>query len=195
MHLLWQGWSFPCHSELPFSAFALDGRLLAKVAHKTSLSMILSGNHHKTIVFSVVSAPRTPLILGFPWLKLHNLHLDWSSGRIFAWSSHCHAVCLQSAFSPAGAARDTSPVPPDLSNVLDAYHDLSEVFNKEKALSLPLHRPYDCSIDLLPGAPLPTSRLYNLSKPEREAMQKYITESLAAGIIVPLHLELPPPLD
>uniref|UniRef100_A0AAY5JZ72 Uncharacterized protein n=1 Tax=Esox lucius TaxID=8010 RepID=A0AAY5JZ72_ESOLU len=34
--------------------------------------------------------------------------------------------------------------------------------------------PYDCAIELFPGAPLPASRLYNLSRPEREAMEKYI---------------------
>ncbi|KAI3368526.1 hypothetical protein L3Q82_025538 [Scortum barcoo] len=65
------------------------------------------------------------------------------------------------------------------------YHDLAPVFSKAKATSLPPHRPYDCPIDLLPGASLPTSRLYNLSRPEREAMEKYISESLAAGLIRP----------
>uniref|UniRef100_A0AAY5L4M1 Uncharacterized protein n=1 Tax=Esox lucius TaxID=8010 RepID=A0AAY5L4M1_ESOLU len=34
--------------------------------------------------------------------------------------------------------------------------------------------PYDCAIELFPGAPLPASRLYNLSRLEREAMEKYI---------------------
>lgn len=57
------------------------------------------------------------------------------------------------------------------------------VFSKEKALSLPPHHPYDCAINLLSGATLPSSPLYNLSRPEREAMEEYIQESLAAGII------------
>ncbi len=71
--------------------------------------------------------------------------------------------------------------PPDLSSVPREYHDLGEVFSKDRALSLPPHRPYDCAIDLVPGAPLPSSRLYNLSRPEREAMEEYISNSLAAG--------------
>lgn len=71
----------------------------------------------------------------------------------------------------------------DLANVPSVYHDLAEVFQKDRAQSLPLHRPYDCAIDLLPGAPLPTSRLYSLSLPEQEAMEKYISESPFAGII------------
>ncbi|XP_060924550.1 uncharacterized protein LOC132998821 [Limanda limanda] len=41
---------------------------------------------------------------------------------------------------------------PDLSQVPPCYLDLKEVFNKTRATSLPPHRPYDCAIDLLPGA-------------------------------------------
>ncbi|KAK7922262.1 hypothetical protein WMY93_009164 [Mugilogobius chulae] len=88
-------------------------------------------------------------------------------------------LLAKSALSPAKAA----PVPfepSDLSNVPSEYHDLQEVFSKDRALSLPPHRPYDCAIDLLPGATLPSSRLYNLSRPEREAMERYIKDSLTA---------------
>lgn len=45
--------------------------------------------------------------------------------------------------------------PPDLSTVPAECHDFGEVFSKDRALSLPPHRPYDCVIDLLPGSPLP----------------------------------------
>uniref|UniRef100_UPI0037E7A689 uncharacterized protein n=1 Tax=Semicossyphus pulcher TaxID=241346 RepID=UPI0037E7A689 len=61
---------------------------------------------------------------------------------------------------------------PDLSCVPPIYLDLKEVFNKSRATSLPPHRPYDCAIDLLPGASPPKGRLYSLSAPEREAMNK-----------------------
>ena len=59
------------------------------------------------------------------------------------------------------------------------------MFSKDKALSLPPHRPYDCPINLLPGAVLPKGRLYTISLPEKEAMRDYIAESLASGIIRP----------
>ncbi len=65
------------------------------------------------------------------------------------------------------------------------YLDLRAVFSRSRATSLPPHRPYDCSIDLLPGTMPPRGRLYSLSAPEREALEKYLTESLAAQIIVP----------
>ena len=72
---------------------------------------------------------------------------------------------------------------PDLSLVLPEYHDLAAVFCKERARTLPPHHPYDCGIDLLPGSTLPPSRLYNLSRPEREAMEEYINTSKASGLI------------
>ncbi len=59
------------------------------------------------------------------------------------------------------------------------------VFSKSRAASLPPHRPYDCAIDLLPGTSPPKGKLYSLSAPEREAMEKYISDSLAAKIIRP----------
>ncbi|KAI3354810.1 hypothetical protein L3Q82_004535 [Scortum barcoo] len=52
-------------------------------------------------------------------------------------------------------------------------------------MSLPPHRPWDCPIDLLPGAPIPKARLYTISGPERKAMEDYIKTSLRSGIIRP----------
>lgn len=164
---------------------ALNGNLLAHVTHQTTpVHLVVSGNHHENIRFYVFDSPLCPLVLGFPWLKIHNPLIDWTGGKI-SWSSFCHSTCLQSAIPPTEGSVRTRPMPPDLTTVPEDYHDLGEVFNKEKALSLPPHRPYDCAIDLLPGSPLPSGRLYNLTRPEREAMEVYIKESLAAGIIRP----------
>lgn len=70
------------------------------------------------------------------------------------------------------------------------YHDLGTVFSQQCALSLPPHFPYNCGIDLLPGqvsglTSLPWSRLYDVSWPERESLEKYISESLTTGLILP----------
>ncbi len=76
--------------------------------------------------------------------------------------------------------------PVSLAGVPEAYHDLPwAVFSKSRASSLPPHRPYDCAIDLLPGTSPPKGHLYSLSRPEREAMERYIHDSQVAGIIRP----------
>lgn len=170
----------------PLVARALNGKLLARVVCQTApVSLAMSGNHQEVIRFHVIDCPHTPLVLGYPWLKKHNPSIDWISGKISSWSLFCHSHCLQSALTPAATVPLSEPEPPDLSTVPEVYHDLSLVFSKHHALSLPPHRPYDCAINLLPGAPLPSSRLYNLSRPERGAMEEYIRSSLAAGIIRP----------
>ena len=85
----------------PIHATALDGRLLCRVTHQTvPLQLNMSGNHHETLTFHLIHAPQQPVILGYPWLRRHNPHIDWTSGSILQWSAHCHAVCLRSALSP-----------------------------------------------------------------------------------------------
>ena len=154
--------------------------------HRTvPVNLLVSGNHHELISLLVISSPFSPVVLGYPWFQTHNPQVDWRTGRVMSWIMLCLSQCLRSAQSPRGPELEAAAAPPDLSSVPEEYHDLGAVFSKLHALSLPPHRPYDCAIDLLPGAPLPGSRLFNLSRPERESMEEYIGEFLAAGIIRP----------
>ena len=170
----------------PIGSNALNGHLLARVEHQTPpLTFLPSGNHKETLRLHIISLPQAPIVLGHSWLQLHNPHIYWSTGIVVSWSTPCHARCLRAAptsapppHHPQLSRLDTSLIPPE-------YHDLLEVFREDRARSLPPHRPYDCAIDLQPGTPLSSSRLYNLSKPEREAMETYIQESLATGIFRP----------
>ncbi|XP_035265328.1 uncharacterized protein LOC118223192 [Anguilla anguilla] len=173
--------------EVPMTTHALDGRALSQVTHITEpLQLLASGNHRETIQFHVIPSPNSPIVLGQPWFHVHNPHIDWATGRVLSWSSHCHSACLKSAPAPAEVAIPSAVAePPNLATIPPMYHDLGEAFSKQRALSLPPHRPYDCGIDLLPGAAIPSRRLFNLSRSERKAMETYIHDSLAAGIIRP----------
>jgi hypothetical protein len=51
--------------------------------------------------------------------------------------------------------------------------------------TFPPHRPYDCAMELLPGATPPPGHLYSLSTPEAAVMDNYILELLDAGFIRP----------
>uniref|UniRef100_A0A8D3E3V3 Gypsy retrotransposon integrase-like protein 1 n=1 Tax=Scophthalmus maximus TaxID=52904 RepID=A0A8D3E3V3_SCOMX len=168
----------------PVAVHALDGHLLGTVTHQTApIHMLLSGNHHETVQFHILSSPRIPVILGYPWLRRHNPHLDWATGAILGWNPSCHQVCLQGADVSRRTTATKST--PEVVGVPSVYHDFREVFSKARALALPPHRPYDCAINLLPGTSPPRGRLFSLSAPERGAMDTYINDSLAAGIIRP----------
>lgn len=65
------------------------------------------------------------------------------------------------------------------------YREFTKVFSKAKALGLPLHHPYDCTIDFLPGTTLLPCRIYPLSLPAQHAMKEYIEEALRQGYICP----------
>lgn len=172
----------PIHLPAPVPANALDGHLLRTVTHHTvPIHMLLSGNHHETIQFHILSSPRHLLLLGFPWLRCHNPHIDWTTGAILSWSPTCHQVCLKQA--TASQSSTCSSPAPDTSGVPTEYLDFRKVFSEAKATSLPPQRPYDCTIDLQPGSAPPRGRLYSISASERGAMDTYINDSLAAGII------------
>ncbi|KAI2652199.1 Transposon Tf2-9 polyprotein [Labeo rohita] len=116
----------PCSS--PVAVAALDGRPLGtgRVNHITQdLTLRLEPGHQETIRFFVISSPQTPLILGYPWLHLHEPTISWARGTI----THC--------------------------SVPAEYQDLLEAFSTIKATELPPHRPGDCAIELTPGTTPP----------------------------------------
>ena len=118
----------------PKTVNALDGRHLATVTHCTTpLSLIISGNHWQHLQLYVISSPSSPVVLGLPWLRLHNPRIDWCSSAISSWSAFCHSLCLRSAATtvkPPPPPRVTPPSP-DLSLMPQFYYNLATVFSKE----------------------------------------------------------------
>ncbi len=167
------------------SVSALNGQSLPEISLSTiPITLITSGNHSETITFLITNSPLAPVVLGHPWLTQHNPRVDWGRNTISEWSKACYASCLVSAGFSVSCSLLQDEMG-SLSNVPEEYLDLKEVFSKSRAASLPPHRPYDCAIELVPGMSPPKGRLYSLSVPEREAMEKYISDSLTAGIIRP----------
>ncbi|KAI2662464.1 Retrotransposon-derived protein PEG10 [Labeo rohita] len=170
----------PCVS--PVAVAALDGRPLGsgRVEHTTTdLTLRLEPGHQEIIRFFTITSPQSPLILGFPWLNHHEPTISWARGVITHWSSYCQRSCLQSApKTPTNAI-----ITPSNQTIPAEYHDLLEAFSTVKATELPPHRPGDCAIELTPGAVPPRGRIFPLSQPESEAMERYIQEELAKGFI------------
>lgn len=177
----------PCES--PRAVQALDGRPLGSGRLEfctRPLQMTTLEKHQESCVFFLIDSPQDPLVLGYPWLVHHQPSFNWATSTLTQWGPEC-----KDHLSPdpqptrSVVVADTSFVPTDLSKVPAVYHDLSAVFSKDKATSLPPHRSYDLAIDLLPGATPPRGRLYPLSIPETQAMETYIQECLENGLIRP----------
>lgn len=128
---------------------------MIKVSHKTSpVTLVLSGNHCEKLQLKIISAPQDPLVLGYPWLKLHNPH---NPGQDY-WLEYPLSFCLSAVCIVPLCSVPLSPtqIPPDFTLIPPKYHDLREAFSKSKALSLQclLKDSYHHTIDLLLGAPL-----------------------------------------
>lgn len=66
-----------------------------------------------------------------------------------------------------------------------AYHGLLAAFSKQRADTLPPHRPYDLAIDLEEGKSPPFGPLYSLSALELKALSEWLDENLLKGFIQP----------
>ncbi len=176
----------PCIS--PLSVEAVDGRPLGtgRITHLSQELHMRTGLLHRELIqFYILQAPHNPVILGLPWLRKHDPLLQWTSGQIVSWGENCFSDCL-STIQPL-TLRSIREHPDDavLKCLPSMYHDLAEAFSRSKATKLPPHRSYDCAIDFLPNATPPKGRVFPLSQPETEAMQKYIEEELSKGFIRP----------
>ncbi|KAL0154021.1 hypothetical protein M9458_050680 [Cirrhinus mrigala] len=168
----------------PVAVAALDGRPLGtgRIEHTTGdLTLHTEPQHKEIIRFFIITSPRTPLILGYPWLHQHEPTISWSEATITHWSSRCQPHSSQPAVQLTASPEPHGP----RSIIPEEYQDLLEAFSTIKATHLPPHRTGDCAIDLVPGALPPRGRVFPLSQPESEAMNQYIQEELAKGFIRP----------
>lgn len=69
---------FPKHCKpVPIEVQTVDGRPISSglVTHDTSLNMAI-GQHTEDITLNITSLGHYPIILGMPWLSLHNPTID-----------------------------------------------------------------------------------------------------------------------
>ncbi|KAK3520197.1 hypothetical protein QTP70_017927 [Hemibagrus guttatus] len=150
--------------------------------------------HVEETTFLILEESTADIILGRPWLEQHNPILSWSTGEVLKWGDTCFPGCfphLPAPHSPTPislpvqATSIESPLVNQPLQIPTCYAPFSDVFCPKRASKLPLHRPWDCAIDLLPGEPVPRGRIYPLSVPEEKAMEEYVKEALAQGYIRP----------
>jgi len=177
--------------DSPLIAKALNNMTLARIEFKTvPVTLILSGNHREEICFHVISCPLTPLVLGYPWLKSHNPHINWVTGSVTAWSVDCHSNCLHAALtSNPTSALVFPPEPPDLSAVPEVYHNLATVFSKHHALSLPPHDPMIWLLTSYPELPSPAVGCLISPGPNGRLWRDISESPLLLGLSAPLRLQ------
>ncbi len=169
----------------PIQIKAIDNTLIGEgITHQTqTLTMTVGLFHQESISLYVVNSPKHEIILGHPWLSVHDPNISWHHGELRQWSMFCINHCFAIRPQPCFSTSIESPETHKTINIPSCYNDLSEVFSKTKATRLPPHRPGDCAIELLPNAMPPKSKVYHLSRTENQAMEEYIEEAMNSGFI------------
>ncbi|KAK3545866.1 hypothetical protein QTP70_016399 [Hemibagrus guttatus] len=182
-------------TQKAYQIHAVTGRTLQTVRHLAGpLRFQVGALHSEELHLLVLEDATADIVLGRPWLELHNRVLSWKTGEILKWGEHCFRACFPSLPAPVPpqvhhlptqATSVESPPEARSPDIPTCYSHFRDVFCPRKASKLPPHRPWDCAIDLIPGEPVPKGWIYSLSIPEEEAMEEYIQEALAQGYIRP----------
>lgn len=172
----------------PLQIHLADGSLPCSGLFTQETKPILTSTdsgHQEFLCFNIISSPMFPVILGFPWLQVHDPQISWSKKEILFSSMYCSQHCFVPTTSTPASCLALQSIPDNLQHVPAVYHEFLDIFDKKKADSLPPHRSYDCPIDLLPGSEIPFGRIFPLSETELEALRSYIDENLEKKFIRP----------
>jgi len=83
--------------KIPIRLMVIDDRPISSgiIEDETQVELV-TGKHREIITLDIASIGKHPVILGLPWLHIHNPSIDWSSGRILFSSLFCSTSCLTS---------------------------------------------------------------------------------------------------
>ena len=86
----------------PESVRAVDRTLLTSgpISHQTQTILLLFNEgdqrHEEELKFEIIDAPQFGIILGMPWLTLHNPCINWADRHVSFDSEWCIQECLGS---------------------------------------------------------------------------------------------------
>ncbi|KAH9250848.1 hypothetical protein BASA81_011360 [Batrachochytrium salamandrivorans] len=160
-----------------------DGNSSSTLTHQTVPLQLHIGNHVETVSFYVTSLCHG-LLLGYSWLEKHNLRINWVSRMVDFDSPYCLENCSAGSTRTQGLGKlpavdnilplNPEPMEPcvqDASDLGKAYLLFTSVFSKKQSDKLPIHREFDCTIDLVPNAAPHHGKIYQLTQEEDKVMQ------------------------
>lgn len=155
----------------PVSLTPFDGSPAENITHQAFAELHL-GNHVQKLRFDVTTLSHFAIILGLPWLRTYNPHIDWANEVIEITEDN--ELALKGTTVPENPEET---VPKEL-------HEYLDVFGEEEARELPPHRPWDMKIELAPGSRTDHRvGIYALNEEQMTAQKEWIDEHLEKGFI------------
>lgn len=110
------------------------------------------------------------MIAVHPWMQQHDPQISCHNKEITKWSESCIHHYLLLPCTLAVSSTFDSPETQSVITFLENYHELVEVFSKDKVSRLQTHR--------MRGISPPLNCIYPLSLIEQYAMEEYVQEAL-----------------
>ena len=174
--------------ETPLSVTHIQGGKVGMVTEQVRCR-VRKGTHSEFITFDVVPLGKHAIIIGMPWLWTHNPNMDWERSKLSFDSDYCRRNCIRDRDEEDEGDLEIMEISvvseEEKDTIPEEYHDLLEVFDIEKARSLPPSRgEFDFKIDLKRNAEWPKpAKPYHLTPAQMEEARTQISKLESSGMI------------
>ena len=152
------------------SVYNMDGmkNSAGQIIHCTDVTITYQG-HKEQVTTEITDLGQNQMILGYTWLKCHNLKIDWETGTVKM--IQCSKMCQcfrrsttrflaqleaeeqENAWHPYYLSTATEILPPKIKKTTEElvpkeYHKSLKLFSKGESECMTLRKPWDHAIDL-----------------------------------------------
>jgi hypothetical protein len=176
--------------ETPLSVTHIQGGTVGTVTEQVRCNM-RHGDHTEEITLDVVPLGKHAIILGMLWLTVHDPQVSWGNRRVTFSSEYCKENCLPRLQETEEDIEELEIMElavvseEERGTIPEEYHDLLEVFDIEKARTMPQSRgQFDFKIEFIPKAEWPKpSKPYRLTPAQMDEAKAQIKELEDGGMI------------
>jgi len=172
----------------PLSVKNVDGtaNVGGAITHQVECNMFFKG-HVERVRIDIYNLGKTEVILGMPWLAVHNPEIDWEKGEVKM--TRCPAICGRR--KQGVEEKKVGKIEKDEDEevlkrlVPRKFWKWKKVFGKKELERMPVRKAWDHAIELKEGFTPRKGKVYSLSREEREEVQTFVEDQLRKGYIQP----------
>ena len=167
----------------PEPVFAINNTVINGGTYQTNALVLDIGNTSTRLSFELANVSHYPIILGLPWLRQTNPHVDWVNNWLKFPNSPIIIQGVSIGLVPDNDTCFANTAVPVLNDVPKDYIQFHELFQRDKADVLPRHGAWDHEMPLEEGKQPPFGPVFPMSPTELNTLKEYLDEMLAKGFI------------
>jgi hypothetical protein len=190
-----------------YSLRLIDGTEIGSgmVTHETTKVLMKLDEHYEYINFDITDTGSDDIVLGIPWLRMHNPTINWTTGKLQFTRCNCQSALPSRVRVPAEdeehdrevmracipdlrlKTRDLywlSATNTDQKSIPQEYRRYTTIFKEDlPGEALPKHQSWDHEIPLVPGSTPAFKKIYPMNEQQLKALKEYLDENIKKGFI------------